>query len=408
MRVLFLNRAYPPEIEATAQYLAELTEDLSQVHEVLVLCGRPNYGTLSGRVFPYRREQHGRVKVWRAWGSSWPKRYPLARVVNQASFYGLAWLTARRLPRPDVVVSLTDPPFLGLLALNLKRRLGIPFLYYCEDLYPDVARAVGMAPRPLAAAFDRVQARIIDGADWIVALGEDMAARLIEKGASASRLSVVRNWVDTEAIRPIKTGNPFRMRHGLAERFVVMYSGNFGHIWDLDVVLDAAAIVQDAEDILFVLVGDGSTRPHIEARIRAERLDNIRLLPYERKEGLAASLSAADLHLVPMRPGVYGTIVPSKIYGILASGTPMVALAEGDSEAARVVEAHRCGWVGRPGDCVELAGLIRRASQDRKSLRRLGERARTAAERLYARPIQTRRFAAVLESLVDDAAAAAA
>ncbi|MHC4236220.1 MAG: glycosyltransferase, partial [Planctomycetota bacterium] len=203
MRILFLNRAYPPGVEATGQYLHELAGDLSRDHEVTVVCGVPYSDGLEGRVFPYRLESADSVQVRRAWGTRLPKRVPAGRIVNQLSFFAMASLAVRRVERPDVVVSMTDPPFLGLLGLHLKRRFGVPFVYYSEDLYPDVAEAVGMAPRLLAAAFRRVQAAMLSGADRIVALSDDMAKRLTDKGVGEERLTVIRNWADTEAIRPI-------------------------------------------------------------------------------------------------------------------------------------------------------------------------------------------------------------
>lgn len=407
MRVVFLNRAYLPDFEATGQYLGELAEDLSAGHDVSVLCGRPNFARLEGRLFPYRAERIGGVDVRRAWGTRWPKTAPLGRVINQASFFTLAGLAARRLPRPDVLVSLTDPPFLGLLALALKRRWDVPFVYWCMDIYPDVAQAVDMAPRPLAAAFDRIQARILAGADVVVALADDMASRLAARGVPESRIRVIRNWADTDTIRPLREGNPFRERHGLNGKFVAMYSGNFGYVWDLDSVIDAAALLRHDDRVAFLLVGDGSTRARIAARVEAEGLSNVRLLPYQDRERLSESLSAADLHLVPMRPGVYGTVVPSKIYGIMAAGVPMAVAAEPGSEAARVVREHDCGWRGDPGDAAALASFIRRAAADGATLRASGERARGAAEARYSRERQTAEFRALLEDLANGRGAAA-
>jgi len=400
MRILFLNRAYPPGVEATGQYLHELAGDLGRRHQVTVVCGVPYSNGLEGRVFPYRREADGAVEVRRAWGTRWPKRIPAGRIVNQVSFFAMATLAARGVARPDVIVSMTDPPFLGLLGLHLKRRFDAPFVYYCEDLYPDVAEAVGMAPRPLAAAFRRVQAAILAGADRIVALSDDMAERLVRKGVEEERLTIVHNWADTEAIRPVKDDNAFRRRHGLESRFVVMYSGNFGYVWDLECALDVAARLRDDPRIAFVLIGAGSTHERIAERVRSEGLKNVLLLPFQAKDELAQSLSAADLHLVPMRSGVFGTVVPSKIYGILASGTPMAALAEPGSEAARVVSSHACGWCGAPGDVAGLTRFVRAASLDGRQLREMGSRGRGAAESSYARSIMTARFEAVLESVL--------
>jgi colanic acid biosynthesis glycosyl transferase WcaI len=399
MRILFLNRAYLPDLEATGQFLAELAEDLSAHHQVSVLCGRPNFGELRGRIFPYRRDRLREVDIWRAWGTGWPKRIPAARAVNQASFFALASVAARRLPGHDVVVSLTDPPFVGLLGLSLKRRFGAPFVYWCMDLYPDVAQAVGMAPGLLASAFERVQARVLGGADAVIALGDDMAARLAAKGVAAERIAVIHNWADTEAIKPLNRDNGFRTRHGLGDRFVVMYSGNFGYVWDLDSVLDAAAHLRERKDLVFVLIGGGSTRGAVERRIGREGLSNVLLYPYQDRGQLAESLSAADLHLVPMRPGVYGAMVPSKIYGILASGTPTAVLAEKESEAARIVRQHRCGWRGDPGDAGALVQFIQTMCRRPLELETMGRRAREAAERHYSRATQTRKFRELLESV---------
>ena len=408
MRVLFLNRAFPPDTGATGQYLAELAEDLSSAHEVSVVCGLPNKGNIEGRAFPFGVERVGAIEVVRAWGTRLDKSVRVGRIVNQASFFVTATLAARALEPPDVVVSLTDPPFLGLLGAHLKRRLGIPFVFYCEDVYPDVAQAVGMMPGPLADVFEPVQARILSSADRIVALSDDMAAHLAVKGASGPRVTVIRNWADTHAIRPVRGENPLRDRLGLNDRFVVMYSGNFGYVWDIDSILDAAAALRDESRFAFVLIGDGSTHGRIEARVVRENLSNVFLLPYQPAEQLSESLGAADLHLVPMRAGVYGTVVPSKIYGILAAGRPMAALAEPESEAATVIRNHHCGWRGPPGDVAALVSMIRTAAHEPARLQAMGARARAAAEKEYTRAVQTRKFRALLESLIEARASAAA
>lgn len=400
MHVLFLNRSFPPDVEATGQYLAELTEDLSRRQRVSVVCGSPSERRPRG--FPYRWERRGEVSVCRAWGTRWPRAAMLPRAVNYASFYASAALALKRMSAPDVVVSLTDPPFLGLLAVRMKERLDVPFVYYCEDIYPDVAQAVGMAPPPVALALERAQRRILGAADRIVALADDMAERLIGRGVPERRIRVIRNWADTDEIRPIKRHNGFRREHALSGKFVVMYSGNFGYVWDLDVVLDVARRLRDDPRVAFLLVGGGSTAPHLERRVRNERLSNVRFLPYQPRERLSESLSAADLHLVPMRPGVFGTVVPSKVYGILASGTPLIALAEPESEAARVVTRERCGWVGRPGDRDALHAHIQAAVGAGREAQAMGRRAREAAERRYSRARQTARFNDLLEEVLRD------
>lgn len=323
--------------------------------------------------------------MWRAWNARLPKNSRLGRIVTQASFYACARALARRIPRPDIVVSYTDPPFFGFLALRLKRRYGIPFVYYCQDLYPDVLEAIDMAPPVLTQAFRWVQKRLLAGADRVIALGEDMAVRLRAKGVEDDRICIIHNWVDTQAIRPVKEKNAWRREHRLDGKFVVMYSGNFGHIWDLDTVLDAAASLRDRLDIQFCLIGSGSRRAHVEQRVKSENLSNVSLLPYQPKEELSHSLSAADVHVVPMRAGVYGSVVPSKVYGILAAATPMVVLGEAASEPGRIIASHGCGWRLQPRDHAGLAHLIRSLPSASNELAVRGQKARQAAERCYSR-----------------------
>jgi glycosyltransferase involved in cell wall biosynthesis len=299
--------------------------------------------------------------------------------------------------RPDVVIAETDPPLLGVLGAVLSVWWRCRFVYYCQDLYPDIARATGaLRSRVLLGLLDRASRFAYERADRIVVLGRDMRRRLIDKGVEAERIAVVPNWVDCEQLRPLPTSS-FRAR--LGEGFVVMYSGNLGLSQQLDVVLDAAAELRDDARILFVLVGEGARKSQLERRALAIGLQNVRFFPYSPSESLADSLSAADLHLIPLRPGAAGCLVPSKVYGILAVGRPFVAMMEEDSEVAMIAREYGVGIVVPPGDPKALARAIREVAGNSKRLREMGACGRALAKQKFDRRTATRDFAGILETI---------
>ena len=202
----------------------------------------------------------------------------------------------------------------------------------------------------------------------MIVLGNDMRAVLSAADIPNERIVCLPNWADTTRIYPIRTGNAFRQRHGLDGKFVVMYSGNLGLSQNLDELLVAADLLRERDEIQFVLVGDGASRARLEQTARDKQLNNVRFLPYQPQAELAHSLSAADLHLVPLDARVTGCIVPSKLYGILAAGVPSLVVADDRCEASRVIRESGAGWVVSPGDPEFIARTIARCAENPREL----------------------------------------
>ncbi|MGH7782083.1 MAG: glycosyltransferase family 4 protein [Candidatus Binataceae bacterium] len=396
MRLLFLNRSFWPDPEATGQFLTELCEDLSAEHRITFIAG-PSLHVKQGSRRLFTRDRYGEVEVIRTWGTRFSKRRLAGRLANLALYYVLAAAAALRVERPDVIIAETDPPLLGALAAMLKRRWGCKFVYNVRDLYPDIAEVNGgLRSRALIALLRRANIYAFREADLIVPLGLDMAKRIAAKDVPASKITVIPDWADTNKVFPISNS---RFRAELGERFVVMYSGNLGLSQQLDTVVDAAMRLRADPRILFVLIGEGASKPALQARVRKLELDNVMFLPYRSREQLAESLSAADLHLIPLLSGAQGCVVPSKIYGILAAGRPFIAIMESGAEIARIAREYTVGFVVPPGDADALTGTIMNAASRRADLHAMGLRARELAVRLYTREVATRRFAAMLQSL---------
>ncbi|MGB8411575.1 MAG: glycosyltransferase family 4 protein [Candidatus Binatus sp.] len=395
-RILFLNRSFWPDHEATGQFLTELCDDLSRGHEVTVVAGPSRQRGFAGLRL-WSHEQHGRVSIVRTWGTRFSKSNLAGRLVNLGTYYLLAAVVALWLPRPDVIVAETDPPLLGALAAALKRRWGCRLVYNVQDLYPDIAEVTGGVRSPLLLGLlRRANDYAYKRSDLIVTLGHDMASRIVNKGVPADKVVVVPNWVDCERIRPLEN-TPLRRSFG--GKFVVMYSGNIGLSQQLEAVLEAAGRLRNDERIIFALIGEGARKKWLEERALAMGLTNVIFMPYQPLENLAESLSAADLHLIALAPGAAGCLVPSKIYGILAAGRPFIAMMEENAEVAQIAREDAVGFVVRPGDVEALAGAIHEAVDAPQRLKQMGVRARRLAELRFDRIKVTSRFGSILASV---------
>jgi putative colanic acid biosynthesis glycosyltransferase WcaI len=326
-----------------------------------------------------------------------PKRRLALRMLNLGSYFTLAAAASRMIERPDLIVAATDPPLLGLLGASLKRRWGCPLAYNVRDLYPDIAQINGgLRNRRLLEFLDYANRRAFAAADGVIALGNDMRDRIIAKGVAPERITVVTDWVDCAVIRPL-IANPLRDSFG--DKFVVMYSGNLGLSQQLETVLAAAERLRNDRNLLFVMAGEGARKSWLMNQATARRLTNVRFLPYQPKERLAESLGAADVHLIPLKAGAAGCLVPSKVYGIMAASRPFVAVIDSDSDVARMAERHDIGLVVQPGDDGALAAAIKELASRPDELSLMGLKARQLALRCFDRKIVTRKFGEVLSEM---------
>jgi colanic acid biosynthesis glycosyl transferase WcaI len=395
MRLLLLNRSFWPDLESTGQNLTELCQALSSRFRITVVAG-PSYHVETNRRGPWSRQQLGDITIVRTWGTRFAKRRLVGRLTNLGTYFVLAAFAAFSTSKPDIVIAATDPPLLGALGVLLSKWWRCSFVYNVRDLYPDVAEANGgIKSKFLLGLLKWANDFAYAGADTVIVLGEDMRRLVISKGVPAEKVKVVPNFVDCAKVHPIEP-NPLRSQ--FPGKFVVMYSGNLGLSQQLETVLDAASRLRD-DQILFLLVGEGARKKWLQQRAEALGLRNVEFRPYQPKDRLAESLSAADIHLIPLLKAATGAIVPSKIYGILAAGRPYVAMMDEAAEAARLVREYSIGFVVPPGDAQALADTIRHAADQPEDLISKGQRARRLAQEQFDRDIITRKYSEVLEAL---------
>jgi colanic acid biosynthesis glycosyl transferase WcaI len=390
VRLLILNQFFYPDHSATSQLMTDLAESLvGRGFEVTALSGRGRYNG-GGRLAP--REDYKGVRVERAWTTSFGKGSVVGRLADYFTFYlGAAWKLLV-LPRHDVVMALTTPPLINLLALLACRLKGIRLAALVQDVYPDVGIALGAFGEGgiSARALDHLNRVVLKRADRVIVLGECMRERIAAKVGpdDEGKIDVIHNWADGEKIRPLVEGesNPFAEEHGLAGRFVLEFSGNLGRVNDFDTPLEAARLLKGRDDVVFLFIGDGAKAGEINEYVRRHELANVRLLPYQPRENLLYSLAAGDAHLVTLAEGLAGLSVPSKTYGILAAARPLLFVGDPRSDVARLVAGNRCGEVIPTGDADGLARVVSAWADDPTAAAALGREARELFLRSFDRP----------------------
>jgi putative colanic acid biosynthesis glycosyltransferase WcaI len=395
-RILVLNQYYWPGVEATAQLLTDLCEALADEYEIRVLTGML-YGH---ELLPHRVVRNG-VEIVRVHSTAFERSTLGLRGLNYATYLGGTLLTALSGPRPDLVLTMTDPPMIGDVGLAVSKRFGVPLLVISEDVFPEIATKLRRLENPVLVGVLRQLVRLyLKRADRVVAIGETMRQRLEAKGAPGERLRVIPNWIDTASITPQERENDWKRERKLGGKFVVMHSGNVGHAQDLDTLVRATTFLRDLDDLAVVIVGFGARHAEIQSLAARLETDKVRFLPYQPREVLPLSLAAADLHFVGLARGLSGFVVPSRLYGILAAGRPVIASAEPDSETAQVVTEVGCGVVLPPGRPELVARAIRDAYDGRLDLEDMGRRGREYVTAEADRAVAVGRYRSVLRELV--------
>lgn len=387
---------------ATAQLLTDLAEDLvSAGVEVCVVTGRTGYS--DGRDLGPARDSYRGIDIYRVGGVALRRNAIWSRYASYIVFWVTATVRCLGMPRYDVVVPLTTPPLLSCLAVFLKSFKGCRVVCWSMDVYPELGVLLG------ALAPDGMMTRLLSAAsswslkrcDAVVALGEHMAARLVKKGIQPERVVVLPPWENPAEIMPLGgTENPFRRSQGLDGKFVVLYSGNLGAAHDVETVLLAAERLVREEEIVIAFAGGGSRRRWAEEQAHSRELMNVRFVSYQSRERLRFSLAAGDIHLVTLRSGFEGLLVPSKFVAALAAGRPIIFVGPGDGEIPDALQKGDCGIVIEPGDPDRLVDAVLTLRKEVRLRERMGRNARILFEREYTRRAVTARFAGLLNRVL--------
>lgn len=360
-RLWVVSELYYPEQTSTGYFLTHIAEGLAASMPVSVVCGQPTYSE-HGQRAP-ARERRNNVTIHRVRATHFGKDRLVLRAINVVTLtLAMSWFALRHFRRGDKLLAVTNPPslppVLGVIAR--WRRMDAHLLVH--DVYPEVLAATGMLRRD--GLFYRLLGRFF-GATFrlygsIIVLGRDMANVVRAKlGSEHRQVTIIPNWGDVDEVTPIpREQNRFLALNRIDAPCVIQFSGNIGRTHDVDTILATARKLRDRTNIQFVFAGYGGKSGVVSDAINSGALPNVRLLPRQPRDLLGPMLSSADATIISFVDEMKGLSVPSRMYNVLSAGTPIIAIADPDSELALVVREERAGWVLRPGDADALAALV--------------------------------------------------
>ncbi|MFC1605467.1 glycosyltransferase family 4 protein [Pseudomonadota bacterium] len=364
--------------------MTELTAALSSDVDVRVVTTRKLSSDPKVRL-PHK-EHKGRVQIYRIWTTRLGRPNLLWRAIDYLSFHlSVQFFLLRHVRRGDIVVLKTDPPLLQLFTTGVIRLKRGKVINWIQDIYPEIAERLGKFPGPgwLSGFVKAWRDRALNRAARNIVISEPMAAYLRQRAVAG--VEVIPNWADGSAITPVEHGeNPLRSEWGLAGKFVVMYSGNFGRVHALEEIIEAATKLADEPEIQFVFVGEGAGLAGLKDALAAASVGNAVFEPFQPRARLRFSLGAADLHLVSLKNGMEELVMPSKLYGIMAAGRPVAFVGQPDSAIGAFIQKENIGFSVSSGEGAVLAESIRELAKNPGRALHGGENARVLFETEYS------------------------
>ena len=396
MRILLLNLYYPPDTSATAKMAATVAEALSARHRVTVLCGRPSYDPIERRPWRFWQiEVAERVRITRVGSTDYPRFAMKRRVLNYLSYVALA-IPRALFVRCDVVLAMTDPPFEGIVGALVALLKNKPYVYNIRDMYPDMALAGAIVqPGLLARIWERLHRWALRRATRVIVLGEDMRARIVAKDVDPASIEIVRDGADIpppDVPPPALDAELIRTIRG-DHKFVLVHAGNLGFYGAWETLITALRSLEK-DGVGLVFVGEGAQRKRVETLARGAK--NVRFLPFFPANRIPSVLTAADAHDITVKHGLEGVVVPSKMYGILTAGRPIIAVASEETDVASLGAKFGFAVSADPDSPEKVAAAIRSLVVDKAKLQSMGRAARAVAPD-YDRVKELQKFVKIIE-----------
>jgi colanic acid biosynthesis glycosyl transferase WcaI len=400
VEVLILSLVFPPDSVSTAEIMGDLALELrDRGHRVTVLTTVPHYNPGAAadarqplRPFWGRLLQRSDFRGITAYHVQMPAKSPrvAGRILGWIGFHVVSTIAGViTVPKPAVILAPSPPLSIGVSAWIIAALRRGRFIYNVQEIYPDIAVNLGALKNARAIrALEALERFVYRKAAVVTVIADRMRRRLIDKGVPPGKVQVVPNFVDLDRLTPVPRDNPFSRQHRLTDTFSVTYAGNMGPAQGLDTILDAARLLSPADgDIRFLLIGEGTLRQTLTAAAASVPAGNVTVLPYQPNELMPQIYSASDVSLVPQAAATGSDAIPSKVYRIMATGRPLIAVTDPQSDLAALVREAGCGVVVAPGDAAALADVVRRAAADRGAWDAMGKRGRAHVAAHYSRPV---------------------
>lgn len=405
--ILVLCQLFYPELVSTGQTLTELCEKLSGSGiKIEVVCAPPTVIKIEKKV-PRNIDYDG-IKITRVWATSFPKLNIIGRVINQFTFCMSVFFYLLFDRKKRTILVLTNPPFLAFCCALLRTiKIGSKYIYLIFDVYPDTAIQLGVLKQNglLSSTWERLNCFIFKHASAIIVIGRCMESVIKQKAKNFglnldNKLHHISVWSDDKSISSVsKQYNPLRNNWKLQDKFVVGYFGNMGRFHDMETIIRSAKILKDNKNICFLFVGEGHKKQAIKEYATKHNLRNCQFHTYVPREDLGHLMQLADIGIVSLRAGHEGLSVPSKTFGLMAAGVPIMAVMSPESEIARIVKTENCGILLEPEQPQSIADSIMQLSNNKSSLDQMGKNALKAINNKYNLEEISRKYLDLIEQI---------
>jgi glycosyltransferase involved in cell wall biosynthesis len=405
MHILLIHQAFAALNEPGGTRHHELARYIAgRGHRVTVIASSVSYltGVAGGERIPWVERQDGGEGVALLHAFTYPAlhRSFVHRVFSFISFMFSSFIIGLGVKDVDLVWGTSPPIFQGLTAWMLARLKRVPFSFEVRDLWPAFAVAVGVLRQPLLIkASQWLEQFLYRHADLLIINSPGFFEHVQKRGGQ--RIELVPNGSDTTMFDPQADGAVFRQIHRLEDCYIVLYAGAHGMSNDLDILLDAANLLDVERSIRIVLLGDGKEKPALLTRAKDMGLNNVTFLPPMPKRDMPQALAAADACIAILKPiEMYKTVYPNKVFDYMAAGRPVILAIDG--VIRQVVESSGAGiWVP-PGDAKAIADGMGGLAADPSRGRQMGVRGRQYVEQHFDRRVLADQMAGLFEELIDE------
>jgi colanic acid biosynthesis glycosyl transferase WcaI len=410
-KIVFVINYFYPDYASTGQLMTELCLNLQDDFDITVIAAQPGYaGNYTQKSKLFEEDKLEEIKVIRISLPEVDKASKISRIKYIFSYFFLANIALLKEKGPDAIYTISQPPVLGgLIGTIGKFFKRSKHIYNIQDFNPEQAMAVSYTNKQFifnwAKKIDKLNCSY---SDCVIVVGNDMKQTLEKRfeDKNVPNHVVINNWTDEDEIKPISKNEPiinkFLQENGLENKFIVMYSGNIGLYYDLENIIKISQHFKYHKDLAFVFIGEGAVKAEMESYVLENNITNVHFLPYQPKDFIKYSLNAADVHLVVNQKGIKGVSVPSKIYGVMAAGKPILGVLEKDSEAEILISKSNSGQVVEPQDYEGIIGKVELFYQmDRAELNTLGNNGRDYLDKYLKRDISINKYRETLHEVLN-------
>lgn len=406
--IVFVINYFHPDYASTGQILTDLCMYLQHDFNITVIAELPPSMKDNSKRKKFHYDQLEKIKIIRIQLPEVDKTNKVSRLRYIASYFFNALYILLKQKDIQFIYTISQPPVLGGLIGSIGKLLKrTKHIYNIQDFNPEQVEAVGYNKSKLlingARWVDKINCRL---ADHVITVGNDMRETLERRfnNKNVPSNSVINNWTDENDILPLDKSHPevsqFLNENGLQDKFIVMYSGNLGLYYDLENLIKYTELFKECPDLMFVFIGEGAVKQQMMLHVKEQHNEQVKFLGFQDKSRIKYSLNAADVHLVVNQKGIKGVSVPSKIYGVMAAGKPVLGVLEEGSEAFRLVEASGCGLLVEPQQYDGFVATVKQMYFMNKNERyEMGMRGRSYLEQNLRREVAMEKYRTLLHTL---------